>query len=200
MLAMTLSLALLMQAPGSCDWSLASGGGRPVAARSVEGAIELTRGDAEASAEREARRIHREELESWGQELAASLAPSWLPQILVRGEVQAWAARHERMSPLRISRLETVTHRYSYGKAYQTTAHLGSRDADSRDAEARLERRFRQVGKILLAKCGGIAVFWGLLAFLSSWFDRLTRGYMTWRLRLIAMALGLTGPALVLLA
>ena len=201
MLATTLSLALLMQAPGPSDsWVHAGGRAAPPNTFAVEGALELSRGEAEASATDLARDAHRERLRGHGRDLAQRLAPFWLPQLLVRGEVEAWALREERATPIRVVSRETSVRQYSYGKAYQTTLHVADDARGGRSAEAWLERRLEHAARLLLAKCGGIAVFWGLLAFLSSWFDRLTRGYMTWRLRLIAFGLGGIVPALVLLA
>ena len=41
--------------------------------------------------------------------------------------------------------------------------------------------------------------WWGLLAFLVGWLDRLSRGYMTARLSAIGVALGLSIPSLAFL-
>lgn len=202
MLAATLALTLLAQDPGSGQpWALAASGAGVGTAVTVEGTLELSRGEAEAAALQAARTRHRQLLLERGEELAARLAPVWLPGFARHGEVQEWARAQERSRPLRILHQHTVARSYSYGDAYQTRLEVAHPNlAAARDGEALMQHRLERLGRLLLAKLGGIAVFWGVLAFLYSWLDRLTRGYMPWRLRLIAAGLGLVVPAIVLLA
>jgi hypothetical protein len=190
---LTLALVLLLQGPQDVSTDPA-----PEALR-VEGTLELSRGEAEAAAWDAARRACATRMLARGNEIAAQLAPFWLPDVVVRKEVEEWTRKQERAHASEIVHRETRVRRYSYGEAFQTTLWLADDTKVSRDAEGRLERQIREAGELLLAKAGGIAVFWGLLAFVCSWFDRLTRGYMTWRLRLIAAGLGLSVPTLVLL-
>ena len=201
MLAVTLALTLLAQGPGSTHaWAMAGpepAGGTTV---TIVGDLELSRGEAQQSAMVAARQFHLERLRQRGEELADRFAPFWLPEFVVEPQVDAWVARAERSTPVAVADRETETFDYSYGEAFRTTLQVESATALDRDAEYRMERGLRQLGRLLLAKLGGIAVFWGLLAFLSSWFDRLTRGYMSWRLRLIALGLGLVASTVVLLA
>lgn len=193
--SLTLALVLLLQSPqGVREQHDAMADGLR-----VEGTLELSREEAEASALDAARRAHETRLRARGSEIAAQLAPCWLPDIVVRKEIEEWTRRQERASVPEVVHRETSVRQYSYGEAYQTTLWVAGDAAMSRDAEGRLERQIRDAGHLLLSKAGGIAVFWGLLAFVCSWLDRLTRGYMTWRLRLITAGLGLSVPTLVLL-
>jgi len=50
-----------------------------------------------------------------------------------------------------------------------------------------------------LAFLAGASLWWGLLAFLVGWLDRLSRGYMTARLSAIGVALGVSVPSLAFL-
>lgn len=199
MLAVTLALTLLAQNPETDrGWALAGGGGGEASTVEVEGSLELSRGDAEEAALRAARHRHRDRLRESGKQLAERVAPFWLPGFLLRGEVDEWLRRQERSTPLRIVDRDTEVRSYSYGDAYRTTLQVATLDPSvCPDAEVSMERRLRDVGRLALAKLGGIAVFWGLLAFVYSWMDRLTRGYMPWRLRLIALVFGLVVPTAV---
>jgi len=44
--------------------------------------------------------------------------------------------------------------------------------------------------------CGGTVILWAALALLCGWLDRLTRGYMSGRLRLLFSGVGLGLPAI----
>ena len=201
MLSLMLSLALMTPAPQAQEgWVLAAASPHGKGTASVQGSVELTRAEAEASALRLAGATHRERLRTAGDEVVQRVLPDWLPRFFVRHELDEWTRRLQRELPLDVVQNETKVRRYSYGEAFQTTLHW---DADVGEVAAEHERWFEQrvteAGKLLLAKFGGIAVYWGLLAFLSSWFDRLTRGYMTWRLRTISLGLGISLPAVLLL-
>ena len=165
----------------------------------VVGDLELSRADADRAAMRAARDMRRGQLQRVGQELAARHAAFWLPGVLVDGEVDRWVTRTERRSPVSVMSRDTQVFTYSYGEAFRTSLHLEDGPLFDQAAELEMERGVRWLGRLILAKIGGITVFWGLLAFISCWFDRLTRGYMTWRLRGIAAALGVVVPPVVLL-
>jgi len=198
MLAMTLAATLLAQGPAD-EMVLAGGGGGRADALVVEGTIELSRAEAETAALQAARDARRDRIRARGEELAAAHAGFWVPSFVVDREVAHWAGRAERDGSLRVLDRDTTVHRYSYGDAYQTTLRVVPDKPTGRGGEKALERRLQDAGRLFLAKCGGIAMFWGLLAFLQSWFDRLSRGYMTWRLRFLALGLGLVVPPIVLL-
>jgi hypothetical protein len=59
---------------------------------------------------------------------------------------------------------------------------------------ARASREVRRLSQAatreIMSRAGAIALGWLALSFLSSLFDRWTRGYLTWRIRGIAGALG----------
>jgi len=201
MLPLMLSLALSAQALPVAD-ACAAAPSQPFAAGTavIEGTLELSRAEAEASAIRAARHNHRERLLSAGEEVVRRVLPDWLPGFFVRHELDEWTRRLAKAVPLQIVQTETSVRRYSYGEAFQTTLRCNADvEGAARAEEPWLQRRLRVAGRLMLASCGGVAVYWGLLAFLFSWFDRLTRGYMSWRLRIIALGLGLSVPSVLLM-
>ena len=48
----------------------------------------------------------------------------------------------------------------------------------------------------MLLRGGAVAFAWATLALAVGWFDRLSRGYMTGRLRLLGVLLGVAVPAI----
>ena len=165
----------------------------------VEGSLELTRAEAEAAALRAAHDEVRLRNTEFGQEVAGRCAPFWLPGFVVDREVASWTEQAG-VRDLRVLERATEVRRYSYGDAYQTTLRVAAGNgAEVSGGGTGLERRLHSVGKEFLVKCGGVAAWWGLLALLSSWLDRLSRGYMTWRLRLLALGLAIAALPVVLL-
>ena len=201
MLSTLCALALSLTAPQTeAVWAAehSRGPGRTMV---VEGELELTRSDAEASALERARDAHRTQLRERADRIASSAIPFWMPQMFAQPTIDRWIGDLERSAPLQVLDSDTEELSYSYGKAFRSSVTVARvhRDGLSKQ-EARLERRLGEVGKLLLAKCGVTAIVWGLLAFVCSWFDRLTRGYMTGRLRLIALAMGIAVPGILMLA
>jgi hypothetical protein len=60
-----------------------------------------------------------------------------------------------------------------------------------RDAQRRVQRAGRSVSHELVLRVSAIAIGWAVLFFIYAVLDRLTRGYLTGRLRLISGGLGL---------
>lgn len=199
-LALTIALTALVHGPGSAQaWVPVMPEPAVTNAATVVGDIELSRGEAVHGAITAARDMRLGRLRERGQELAERFAPFWLPSFAMQGEVDEWVARVERKSPLAVAREETEVFNYSYGEAFRTTLHVDNGMNIDHDSERQMQQGIQQLARLLMTKVGGIAFFWGLLAFLSAWFDRLTRGYMSWRLRFMAVSLGIVVPAVVLL-
>ena len=59
--------------------------------------------------------------------------------------------------------------------------------------------KLRNLERSTIFKVGGMTVTWVFLALLLSWMDRLSRGYMTGRLRAIGVLGGLLMPAALFL-
>jgi hypothetical protein len=59
------------------------------------------------------------------------------------------------------------------------------------DAQRRVQRAGRSVSHELVLRVSAIGIGWAVLFFIYAVLDRLTRGYLTGRLRLISGGLGL---------
>ena len=118
-----------------------------------------------------------------------------MPQILTDGAVRRWLA------DLPIQQLVAHVDRqdrervHEFGNSYQTTLWVSENPSAVEHSERRLRTKLRNLENEAVAKAGGIAVGWAFLALVISWVDRLSRGYMTGRLRLIGVAAGLVLPA-----
>ena len=66
-------------------------------------------------------------------------------------------------------------------------------------SEQSLRSTLQRLERTTVVKYGGIAVGWTALAVLLGWIDRLSRGYMTWRLRLVGLLGGLAVPTVLFL-
>ena len=74
-------------------------------------------------------------------------------------------------------------------------APAGWRDRTTERSEQRLRSELRRLEKSTAYKFGGIAAGWTLLAVALAWVDRLSRGYMTGRLRAVGLLAALAMPA-----
>ena len=87
---------------------------------------------------------------------------------------------------------------HAFAKSYQGFLLLEEPDG-AKDVSNSLGRRLSQATQGFIHRCGAIFALWGMLALGAFWLDRLTRGYMTARLTLLALGLGATGPVLIML-
>ncbi|MBK8977962.1 MAG: hypothetical protein IPM29_18805 [Planctomycetes bacterium] len=196
-LLMTLAAALLAQDP--TDWVAAGRDPARPDAVVVAGRVELEPGNADAAALRSAKEQLRWDLESDVDRLIAERAPVWLPGFVQRREAARWLADLDARSLVQVLDQRRLEHDHGSFRSFQT--HLLVRyERDRVDAElGRLARRIDTVARRFVHRGLGAIGLTGLLGFLWLWFDRLTRGYMTWRLGLLfgGMAVLGTGIALV---
>lgn len=163
----------------------------PRAAVEVRGDAELSPAGALASAERRAeqhvRRVWRERAERE----AALRSHSWVPALLIEREIDRWLA------DLPVERLLVQVDRadrervHEFGRSYQTTLRVAEVSASVERARRELRAALGRVERVAAWKAGAVAVGWFLLGVALTWLDRLSRGYMTGRLR----ALGALGAA-----
>lgn len=165
----------------------------------VEGRVELSPGEADASAKACAVQLVRWELERRGAATLEATRPIWLPGFVGEGLVSDWLRRTrlERAFDVVHSARETRSH--GNYVSYQTTLQVAT-DPSAIDGMLTDLRRRIQVGarrfSWLLA---GTAGLWVFLSLVYGWLDRLTRGYMPWRLRTICVGMGLLAPGIALL-
>ena len=171
----------------------------PTAPRILRGSVELSPAGADAAA----RSLLQEQalllMEERGRALMARVAPIWFPDFCRDQVLRRWLATSDPDASLRIIDQERVEHDHgSLGTSYRTALAVEADDQSLGKDLSRLRRQIPRAVEAFAVKCGGIAGFWALLALAVGWFDRLSRGYMTWRLRALGLMAGLAAPALVL--
>lgn len=168
-------------------------------ASTVTGRVELTPAAARAAAIDAAVAGLRDELERRGSELAEAASPVWLPSFVTDSTLHRWLSSLELERGVEIvdGRIEDRDHG-SY-RSYQ--AHLRVRPDEGMVSKslARLRRLVDDAGERFLGTCGATTLLWGVLAFAYLWMDRLTRGYMTWRLRGLFASIAIAVPAVAFL-
>jgi hypothetical protein len=193
MFALLLTCCLFAPAPQGAS-ALA---GDPVAPRAaavaVSGEAELTPFEALASAESRVEEHVRRRWRARADRLAARHRPFWMPTALAERASSRWLA------DLPVERLVAQVDRtdrervHEFGNSYQTTLWVAEVPEAVARGERGLRAALRELERATALKAGGVAAGWVVLALLCSWVDRLSRGYMTGRLR----AIGLLGGALL---
>lgn len=188
MLALLLSTCIVCPAPQGPVPALA-------AAVAVRGEAELDPAAALASAEA---RVEEHVLTRWRERAARTVElqrPFWMPEVLTDRAVQRW------LSDLPVAKVVERVDRedrervHEFGNSYQTTLWIAEKPEMVERGERVLRRELRSLERQTAFKAGGVAAGWVGLALLLGWIDRLSRGYMTGRLRLIGLLGGVLLPA-----
>jgi hypothetical protein len=165
----------------------------------VRGTVELSAAAADAAAATVCDERARQLLEEQGRAVLDRFAPVWLPGFCREQVLRRWLAGTEAQAAIRVVDRERVEHDHgSLGVSYRTALTVETDLKHVTKELARLQRHVPRAAEGFAVKCGAVAGFWALLGLLISWLDRLSRGYMTWRLRLIGLFLGAAAPALAL--
>lgn len=196
-LLLTLSLVVpsgaVQQGPGTAQ--LASGG--PV---TVRGTVELTPAAADTAAASMASEHVRGLVVSRAEGLVESAAPVWLPTFTRDQIVRRWLGEFDPAKGVRIVGRKIDQHDHGgLGSSYRTTLEIESDERAVEAALTRLRRAVPRAAEYFAAKCAGVIGFWLVLGLGIAWIDRLSRGYMTWRLRCLGAVAGLGLPAVALL-
>jgi hypothetical protein len=204
MLALLLSVALL----GSSD---AIAGAAPLAqdprasapvatsAVAVRGDTELTAAAAFVSARA---RVDEHVRGLWQDRAATAVAtrrPFWLPQPLADQAVRRWLGNLSTEQMVRTVDREDRQREHEFGTSYQTTLWVAEDPRAVQRSEQSLRSTLQRLERTTVVKYGGIAVGWTALVVVLGWLDRLSRGYMTGRLRLVGVLGGLAVPTVLFL-
>jgi hypothetical protein len=125
--------------------------------------------------------------------------PFWMPAVIAQNAVERWLA------DLSISQLvihvdrEDRTRVHEFGNSYQTTLWVAEDALAVDGSKGQLRHLLKRVERLTLVKAGVTAGIWVILAIILGWMDRLSRGYMTGRLRAIGVVGGLAMPAVLFL-
>lgn len=195
MLALSVTLCLLAQAPplamspreGDRDLG-------PPHTWSVSGTPELSPREAWAAASRRMEAERLADLQARAQAVAVVSAPAWLPDFAVDRALRTWTEQQLRQQQPRVVEREMVVRDHGFGSSYQAILQVEAGGGDERRALLGLQRELRREGWFLLVKSGVTAAWWGILALGLFWLDRLTRGYMTGRLRIVGLGLAAILP------
>lgn len=192
MLALLLSTCVACSAPQEPQFS-------QVEAVAVRGDTELTPAEALASAQMRVDEHVRTVWKERAERAANRQVPFWMPDIMVEQTVRQWLA------DLPVKRLVASVDRedreriHEFGNSYQTTLWIAEDKNLVQSGESRLRRELHRLERSTAVKAGGVAAGWVFLALVLGWLDRLSRGYMTGRLRAIGVLGGLLMPAALFL-
>lgn len=165
----------------------------------VRGAAELTPAaalaSARAAADSHARSLWRER----GERIAEELRPAWVPVAICDRAVERFLSAHDPAGTLLVVDRDDRTREHEFGSSWQTTLWVAEDAKTGEERERGLRATILALRSQALAFLLGTSFWWGLLAFLVGWMDRLSRGYMTARLSMIGVALGLSVPSFAFL-
>ena len=165
----------------------------------VRGDAELSPAEALVSAKRKAEEHVRDLWQDRAEQAFSGRRPFWLPDLLAREAMRRWLAE------LPIEQMATYVDRedrqreHEFGSSYQTTLWVAEEPRLVANSERLLRRATQQLERVTAVKFGGIVAGWAVLAVVIGWLDRLSRGYMTGRLRLLGLLGGVAFPALAFL-
>lgn len=125
--------------------------------------------------------------------------PFWLPQLLTDEAMRRWLAELPVEQLVQVVDREDREREHEFGNSYQTTLWVAEDPRLQQRSEQRLRNELRRLERTTAVKFGGIAAGWTAMIVLLGWLDRLSRGYMTGRLRLAGVLAGLAMPALAFL-
>ena len=92
-------------------------------------------------------------------------------------------------------RLQQKVRDHGFGKSYQCSLLVRTDSVRLARSERELQHDLRRVvGRAKAAACSTVGA-WFAIGLLVMWLDRLSRGYMTWRLRTYGALAGLAVPA-----
>lgn len=174
-------------------------GALPQEPLAVAGRVELTPAAAVAAARERAFDELRYEIERRARSVAEQRAPFWMPPFAVDLVVDRWGRSLRADALLEEVRRDTRVHDHGGYKSFQTFLAIRHDETRLQRSLQDLARRIDRGSREFLAKCGGTVALWGILGVCYLWLDRLTRGYMGWRLRFVLGGTGLALPALAFL-
>lgn len=201
MKALSLVLALFAQVlPAQKPWVVRGDSPEFADARVVTGTPELKPEAARQAAIDQAVEDLRTLQKQRGIAVAAGSAPSWVPERFVERIVERWVARQDLRTSLEVLDQDQRIRDHGFGQSYQASVLVRSNPKKTQDAERQLSWELQRAVKRLKQGLGITCAGWIGLAFLVSWLDRLSRGYMTFRLWTLATVVGVAIPAGLLLA
>lgn len=165
----------------------------------VRGEAELSPAAAFASAHRRAEEHVRALWEERVDHTLEAQKPFWLPEVLANEAKRRWIADLPYAQLMRTVDREDRERQHEFGSSWQTTLWIAEEPRGVEQRERQLRRDLQRLERTTVVKYGGVIAGWAVLALLIGWLDRLSRGYMTGRLRLLGLLGGVAFPALAFL-
>jgi hypothetical protein len=170
-----------------------------MAASAVYGSAELTPHAAYDSARQRATQQVRDRWQQRAEAVLVAERPFWLPEFVARERVRTFV-RDLPLEPLcQVVDREDRERQHEFGSSWQTTLWVAEEPRFAQRLERDLRLGQRALERSTLRRFGVTVVGWAVLALVLGWFDRLTRGYATGRLRLLGFLVGSALPALLFL-
>jgi len=170
-----------------------------LAAVAVRGEPELTPAAAYASAYRRAEAQVQARWQERAERQLASQRPFWLPEVVAQKALQQWLHSLPADQLLACVDRQDREREHEFGSSWQTTLWVAEPTGLLPQHERAMAQTLRRTQRETAFRYGGIVGGWTLVWLLVGWFDRLTRGYMTGRLRSIGALLALSFPVLAFL-
>lgn len=167
----------------------------PVAAVAVRGDAELSPAAALASAKARVDEHLRTLWRQRAERLVAAQRPFWVPRLVTEEAIRRWLAELPTAGLARVVDREDRQRAHEFGDSWQTTLWVAEDGSTEQRLMDRLRSELRAAERATALKYAGTAVGWALLVLAGAWFDRLSRGYMTGRLVIAGLLLGLLVPA-----
>lgn len=164
----------------------------------VEGPVELSPAAADAAALDSALTQLRSDLERRTATVLARVKPQWLPAPVARRLADEWLARQDPAEAMRVVDKDQTVRDHGSFASYQTELVVSHDERALSRMFAGLGGEMRRRGKLLAFVASGAAGLWSVLLLAYWWLDRITRGYMSWRLRFLCAGMGIVAPGIAL--
>ncbi len=161
----------------------------------IRGEVELTPAAAFASAQDRVDDHVRSLWRERARRAADDQRPFWVPQLLADESVRRWIGTLQPGRLVQVVDREDRQREHDFGSSYQTTLWVAEDPRLHEWNEQRLRSELRRLERTTAMKFGGIAAGWTMLVVVLGWLDRLSRGYMTGRLRCVGFLLAAALPA-----
>lgn len=162
----------------------------------VRGTAELSPAEAFQAARDAAEQHVRDNWRRRAEALVALRSPFWIPDFLLQDRIQQWLVDLPVASLTQVVDREDRERQHEFGNSYQTTLWIAEEPRGVVAGEQRLRGELKRFQRTTAVRYASIVGGWALIGLLVAWFDRLSRGYMTGRLRLLGTGLAASLPYL----
>ena len=198
---LTVAMGLVLQAPQDMkDWVDRGYDGTQPNSAVVAGTPELSRSEAWRSASLRAIEQRQDQLKAFASARLAVAGDSWIPDFVTQQAVRAWSGEQMEGYRLRVLDRDLLVRNHGFGQSFQAFLLLDRGVPGARHGAQALEQCLADARAKFTFQCGGVLGWWGLMALLAFWLDRLTRGYMTGRLFVLGSGLALLAPILLVIS